>query len=66
MNGKGKFSLIDATQFFEKMPRSLGNKRRYLSEENINKVLSIYRAFEDGERTPRYYRTGTSDTRRLS
>lgn len=46
---KDKVQLIDATQFFEKMPRSLGNKRRYLSEENINRVLGIYRAFEDGE-----------------
>ena len=46
---KGKVHLIDATRFFEKMPRSLGSKRRYLSEENIRNVLSIYRAFEDGE-----------------
>ena len=46
---KGNVQLIDATQFFGKMPRSLGNKRRYLSEENIGQVLSIYQTFEDGE-----------------
>jgi len=46
---KGKVQLIDASgeAFWKPMPKSLGNKRRKMSEEQIENVMKIYRAFED-------------------
>ena len=46
---KGKAQLIDATSFWKKMPKSLGNKRRFMNEEDIAKATRIYGEFEDGE-----------------
>jgi type I restriction enzyme M protein len=46
---RGKTQLIDATSFWKKMPKSLGNKRRFMDEEDIAKVIRIYGDFEDGE-----------------
>lgn len=47
---RGKTQLIDATAFWKKMPRSLGNKRRFMDEDDdIRKVVRIYGEFEDGE-----------------
>src|ERR1700694_2237818 len=45
----GKVQLIDATSFWKKMPKSLGNKRRFMDEDDIAKVARIYGDFEDGE-----------------
>jgi type I restriction enzyme M protein len=44
-----KTQLIDATSFWHKMPKSLGNKRREMNEDDIAKVARIYGDFEDGE-----------------
>ncbi len=41
--------LIDATSFWHKMPKSLGNKRREMTEEDIAQVVRIYGEFENGE-----------------
>ena len=46
---RGKTQLIDATSFWKKMPKSLGNKRRFMDEHDIAKVARIYGDFEDGE-----------------
>lgn len=46
---KGKVQLIDATSFWRKMPKSLGNKRRFMDEEDITKATRIYGEFESGE-----------------
>ncbi|MHB1549973.1 MAG: type I restriction-modification system subunit M [Vulcanimicrobiaceae bacterium] len=46
---KGKIQLIDATSFYQKMRKSLGNKRRELSEEDIKRIVAIYDAFEEAE-----------------
>ena len=45
----GKTQLIDSTSFWKKMPKSLGNKRRLMDEDDIAKATRIYGDFEDGE-----------------
>ena len=38
----GKIQLIDTTSFFKKMRKSLGNKRNYLGDEDIDKIVKLY------------------------
>ena len=42
---KGKVLLIDATKHFQKMKKSLGNKRNELSEEHIEEITELYGEF---------------------
>jgi type I restriction enzyme M protein len=44
---KGIVQLIDAGKFWQKMPRSLGNKRRFMSENDINEVVRIHGELEN-------------------
>jgi len=46
---KGKIQLVNATNFFAKMARSLGNKRNEITQENIEKIVKIYGDFKNGE-----------------
>jgi len=46
---KGKVQLINATSFWVPMRKSLGDKRREISKEDILKVKEIYEAFEEGK-----------------
>jgi type I restriction enzyme M protein len=46
---KGKVQLINATSFYQKMSRSLGNKRNELSVENIAQITDIYGDFKAGK-----------------
>src|SRR6266446_1971734 len=39
---RGKVQLIDATRHFQKMKKSLGNKRNELSEEHIKEITRLY------------------------
>ncbi|MDQ3587316.1 MAG: type I restriction-modification system subunit M [Actinomycetota bacterium] len=48
---QGKVQLIDARELWEPMPKSLGNKRRRLSDKDIAEVLDLYEAFEEDERS---------------
>lgn len=48
-NRKGKIQLINAVNMFEKMSKSLGNKRNYLSNEQISTISNIYGDFKEGE-----------------
>ena len=43
----GMIQLIDATSFFKKMRKSLGNKRNELSEDHIKKIIDIYNNFKE-------------------
>lgn len=43
---QGKIQLIDATSHFQKMAKSLGNKRNELSSEHIADITKIYADFE--------------------
>jgi type I restriction enzyme M protein len=45
---KNKVQLIDATRMYAKMKKSLGNKRVYLTEEQIAEIVQVYGAFHDG------------------
>lgn len=39
---KGKIRLIDGTSYYEKMPRSIGNKRHRLGEQHIKDLTKLY------------------------
>ncbi len=46
---KGKIQFANAVEFFNKMSRSLGNKRNEISEEHIKKITEIYGSFKENE-----------------
>lgn len=46
---KGKVQLINAVSLFEKMSKSLGNKRNVISDRQIEEITSIYGNFREGE-----------------
>ncbi|MBT6937307.1 MAG: SAM-dependent DNA methyltransferase, partial [Candidatus Marinimicrobia bacterium] len=46
---KGKVQLIDGSSFFKQMKKSLGNKRKEVTEENRNILLENYLNFEENE-----------------
>jgi type I restriction enzyme M protein len=48
-NRKNKVQLIDATSFYVPMRKSLGDKRREISAEQIQQVTKIFEGFKDGE-----------------
>jgi type I restriction enzyme M protein len=47
---RGKVQLINAVDFYVPMRKSLGSKRREISEEQIAEITGIYTRFEEGER----------------
>jgi type I restriction enzyme M protein len=46
---KGKIQLVNGIHFYQKMKKSLGDKRNELSEEHINEIVRIYGDFKEGE-----------------
>jgi len=46
---KGKVQMINAVSFFEKMSKSLGNKRNYISEKHITDITNLYGDFQESE-----------------
>jgi type I restriction enzyme M protein len=46
---KGKVQLIDGTRFFQKMKKSLNNKRNEITEEQIRQLTQVYGNNTDGE-----------------
>ena len=46
---KGKVQLINAVGFFEKMRKSLGNKRNRITDDQIATITKLYQDFEEGE-----------------
>jgi len=47
---RGKVQLVDARELWQKMRKSLGEKRKELSGDHIAEITKLYGAFEDGER----------------
>ena len=47
----GKIQLIDARESWTKMRKSLGNKRKEISEDQIADLTRLYGAFEEGPRS---------------
>lgn len=43
---KGKVQLIDGSQHFAKMRKSLGSKRQYITDEQIDELVRLYGSFE--------------------
>lgn len=46
---RGKVQLIDATGMFEKMRKSVGSKRKRLSQEQIAEITRLYAAFDGAD-----------------
>jgi len=46
---RGKVQLIDATSFWKPMRKSLGDKRREMSDDDLLHVTNLYRDFKEGE-----------------
>jgi type I restriction enzyme M protein len=46
---KGKVQLINASDFFVPMKKSLGSKRKLITEDQINVLTSIYKEFKENE-----------------
>ena len=46
---RGKVQLINAADFYQKMRKSLGSKRKELGAEDIARVKELYTAFAEGE-----------------
>ena len=44
---KGKVQLIDGSQHFSKMRKSLGSKRQYITDEQIDELVRLYGRFEE-------------------
>jgi type I restriction enzyme M protein len=47
---RGKVQLIDARELWVKMRKSLGEKRKQISDEQIAEITRLYGAFEESER----------------
>lgn len=48
-NRRGKVQLIDASEIWIPMPKSLGDKRRKFSDEQIEQITKIFHGFEETE-----------------
>ena len=46
---RGKVQLIDGTRFFQKMKKSLNNKRNEITEDQIHHLTRVYDNHQDGE-----------------
>ena len=47
---RGKVQLVDAREFWVKMRKSLGDKRKEISPEQINEITRLYGEFTESER----------------
>lgn len=46
---KGKVQLIDGASFFTLMKKNLGNKNKYMSDDQIQALFDIYQSNEEGD-----------------
>jgi type I restriction enzyme M protein len=47
---RGKVQLVDAREYFEKMRKALGEKRKQISEAQIEEITRLYGDFAEGEK----------------
>jgi type I restriction enzyme M protein len=47
---RGKVQLVDARDLFEKMPKSFGEKRKWISDAQIDEIVRLYGGFTENER----------------
>lgn len=62
---KGRVQLINATDMGDKMRKSLGSKRKYLTEDSIDAIVRLYGAFEETE-TSKIFDTQVFGYRRIT
>lgn len=62
---RGKVQLIDGTRFFQRMKKSLNNKRNEITEDQIRDLTRLYGNFRDGE-TAQVRIDGETETRVVS
>ncbi len=48
---RGHVQLIDATERYAKMRKSLGSKRQYIDDANIDAIVRSYGAFEESDKS---------------
>ncbi|WP_018862267.1 class I SAM-dependent DNA methyltransferase [Thioalkalivibrio sp. ALJ3] len=48
---RGRVQLIDATERYAKMRKSLGSKRQYIDDANIDAIVRSYGAFEESDKS---------------
>jgi type I restriction enzyme M protein len=46
---KGKIQLINASDFYQKMRKNLGSKRKELADKDIEKIIKLYGNFQENE-----------------
>jgi type I restriction enzyme M protein len=46
---KGKVQLIDGSNFYKPMKKSLGNKRKFITEEMVEQLTKVYENFQETE-----------------
>ena len=46
---KGKIQLVNATDYYKLMRKSLGNKRKEITKEQIQEIKALYENFTEGE-----------------
>ena len=46
---KGKIQLVNASEYYQSMRKSLGNKRKEITLEQIEEIKDIYEKFEESE-----------------
>ena len=46
---KGKIQLVNASEYYKLMRKSLGNKRKEITPEQIKEITSLYTSFEESE-----------------
>jgi type I restriction enzyme M protein len=46
---KGKVQLVDASESFERRRKSLGEKRKEITQKNIEKIAKLYSGFDNSE-----------------
>lgn len=48
---RGKLQFVNAVDLWRPMRRSLGKKRRYIDDAQIQEIVDLYTAFEDSEKS---------------
>lgn len=46
---RGKIQLIDGSSFYKSMKKSLGNKRKFISDEMVEELTNTYENFKENE-----------------
>jgi type I restriction enzyme M protein len=46
---KGKIQLINAVDFWKPMKKSLGDKRRFIEEKDVEKIVKLHKDFKKGK-----------------